>query len=368
MSAGLFSGGGSAKYRYLVLSGWNGCGEVLIGRVVKDIHRELLLNRNDFMRHCLIVGTTGSGKTTTSSVIAAQLANYGKVVILDWYHEFPALLKGFRTPFKTYTPSPSTQIPFIKDSEEMLTILEDVLSLTPPQSYMLHKILRNTKSLGSPADLLTAVEEYEPSAKWMVESKYALLRKLESLFNRKSLNLFGGRFKELIKSLVNPGEVLIIDLTPFSPGRARRLVCLLLLRLFEDIKLHGMFKERLFIVIDEAHNILMDGGDLVDRLFAEVRKLGMGLIMVTQSPALLSYRILTNANIKIVHALKSRDDLETITKALGLSEGVNKVISKLDVGEAVVDAPSLPSPKVVRIDLGLIKNYLSRHSKGSNSA
>ncbi len=47
--------------------------------------------------------------------------------------------------------------------------------------------------------------------------------------------------------------------------------------------------------------------------------------------------MLNNANVKVVHALKSREDVELIVKSLGLNEDLGTMIPKLNVSEAIVD-------------------------------
>jgi len=88
---------------------------------------------------------------------------------------------------------------------------------------------------------------------------------------------------------------------------------------------------------------------LISRLHAEVRKLGIGLTLVTQSPSLLNQSIITNTNVKIVHALKSREDIELMSRSLGISRDLALTITRLDVGEALIDFTGLPSPLPVRV-------------------
>ncbi|MEM2158295.1 MAG: DUF87 domain-containing protein, partial [Sulfolobales archaeon] len=45
---------------------------ILLGSIDDEFEKPLTLPVDDFLRHALIVGSTGSGKTTTAAVIASQ--------------------------------------------------------------------------------------------------------------------------------------------------------------------------------------------------------------------------------------------------------------------------------------------------------
>ena len=325
-------------------------GDVYVGVTVKRPQQEVRLRHNDFLRHCIIVGTTGSGKSTTAGIIAKQLSRFGLAIILDWYGEFPQIFDRIGVEPVYYRASKNNKIPIPSKTEAILNILEEVLDLTPPQSYILRRILKRKSTHLS--EVIQGVEEYEVSARWMVETKYALLRKLDALFSNQYIRYLGTVSEPGLAKLLerSKGRPMVIDLSIFEEHRVRKFMALLVLRLLEEFKSRCLIKDKLFVIIDESHNILANSRSLLERMIAEVRKLNMGITLITQSPALLSYRIISNSNIKIVHTLKSRDDVDVIARSVGSGIAIDKVLPRLGVGEVVVDAPSLVSPLIVKVE------------------
>ncbi len=325
-------------------------GDVRVGVTVSRPQREVRLHHIDFLRHCIIVGTTGSGKSTTASIIASQLSRYGIVVILDWYGEFPRIFNRINRKYVCYRASENNKIPVPSRVESLINILEEVLDLTPPQSYILRRVLK--EGLTSFREVLRVVEEFEVTARWMTESKYALLRKLDTLLSDQYINYLGSANEHGLVSVLkrSKGRPTVIDLSVFEEYSVRKFMALLVLRLLEEFKSRHLIADKVFVIVDESHNILTSSKSLLERMMAEVRKLNMGITLITQSPALLSYRIISNSNIKIIHALKSRDDVDVIVRSVGSGVAVDKVLPRLGIGEVVVDAPSLVSPVLVRVD------------------
>ncbi|NON63327.1 ATP-binding protein, partial [Acidianus sp. RZ1] len=103
------------------------------------------------------------------------------------------------------------------------------------------------------------------------------------------------------------------------------------------------------IVIEEAHNYFTEYNDFINRIISEVRKFGVGLCIVSQSPSSISAEILKNTNIKIIHSLKADIDKRVISDSLSLPSSMVNFIDKLDIGEAILSAPNIKNPIVVKI-------------------
>ncbi len=324
-------------------------GDIIVGVGASNPLNEVIVSHDDFLRHCVIVGSTGSGKTTTAAFLASQLRRYGGVIVLDWFGEYPGILERLGCAYELCGASSETQIPLIKDPYELTMLLEETLGLTPPQVYILQRALKCGSAILTPSHVLRLVELADPPARWMVESKYALLRKLEMLFYGVPSNYFGGNYSYLVKHVSRGKGLLVIDLSRFPAGSVRKFVCLLLLKFIEMVR--SNVGSNVYVIVDEAHNVLGGEARLLNRLFSEVRKRGVGLTIVTQSPSIISHRILTNANVKVIHTLKSREDVDIISKAVGRVPNMQDLLPRLETGEALVDAPSTAKPVVVRIPL-----------------
>ena len=99
-------------------------------------------------------------------------------------------------------------------------------------------------------------------------------------------------------------------------------------------------------VVEEAHRVMMNNpnpdspqfkcGQLFSNLLSEIRAYGEGMMIVDQVPGRLIPDAVKNTNLKIIHRLISYDDIELVSKSMGISEEQQKVIPKLGIGQAVV--------------------------------
>ncbi len=313
---------------------------VLLGRAYTPLRVPVRIRPSDFLRHCLIVGTTGSGKTSLAMKIAGELKRYGAVVVLDWYGEYP--------PVGDYVLRVGTGDPVaipLEDPLDAVFLLEEVLDLSPPQSYLLAKLMKKPRDLERIVDLL---EAYEPEARWEIETKASLARKVSMLLR------YGKTFRVVepdevrrVKE-VSGGRLTVFDLSGLKTLELRRLVALGVLNAIKYLKERGELEDDVFVVVEEAHNV-MAKSRFLQKYLAEVRKLGIGLIVVTQSPAGLDYEVMNNTNVKIVKALKSAEDVSAISRSMNLGPEITSMINKLSFNEAIVDAPSLDEPVLVEL-------------------
>ncbi len=303
----------------------------------------------DFKRHVLIIGSTGSGKTTTAAIIASQIVRYGHVLIFDWNDEYLTIFKSLGVGGVVVD---DVKVPLrFKDFEELISILNDVLELSDAQTYLLYRFLDESDGDLTLYDLVNYLEGLQVESKWMAETKTALLRKLKLIYNSKTVGLYQDLHPLRPLGLTEHGgyKIRITSLNRFKDFKLRRLAALTLLKLIEDFKeVNADELGNVFIFIDEAHHIA--NSSLMSRLVAEIRKLGVGLILITQSPSTIGNEILANCNVKIVHTLKSNSDIEVIIKSLGVNE-LREVLPRLNVGEVFVDSPTLKYVARVKIDL-----------------
>lgn len=319
-------------------------GGLLIGRAVASPKLPVYIRPADFLRHCLIVGTTGSGKTSLAMKIANELKRDGAAAVLDWYGEY---VRTGDYVISVGVGEPVT-IP-VEDPLDAVFLLEEVLDLSSPQAYLLARLLKKPKDLERVTEL---IEAYEPEARWEVETKASLMRKVSLLLK------YGRVFKVVQPSEIervnelSKGRLTVFDLSSLKTVELRRLVALGVLNAVKYLKERGVFKDNVFIVVEEAHNV-MAKSKLLQRYLAEVRKLGIGLIVVTQSPAGLDYEVMNNTNIKIVKALKSADDISAVSRSMNLDIRTTSLINKLEYNEAIIEAPSLTEPTLVELDINV---------------
>ncbi|AKA73598.1 DUF853 family protein [Saccharolobus solfataricus] len=309
----------------------------------------------DITRHIGIFGSTGSGKTNTAILLASQLNAKGvKVIILDWHGEYDQLLKnGFRI-YDEKTIVKINPLHLIDlDVEDTVDIIGDVLQLTDPQRFLLYTILLKLKSYRkfSINQLLEVINSIEDTSYWMRDVKYALLRKIFILFTPTASKLFStvdetslNDFPDYLTSST------IINLGFISNLKLRKLYSLFLIKLIVESYIRYKINQQTLIILDEAQNYFnREGNEFIDRLASEIRKYNIGLCFITQSPSLLSQNVLKNTNIKIIHSIKSDVDKKAIRDTLSLDERLTQSLDKLDVGEAIISAPNLKIPIIIKI-------------------
>ncbi|QGA67751.1 ATP-binding protein [Sulfolobus sp. E11-6] len=309
----------------------------------------------DVTRHIGIFGSTGSGKTNTAILLASQLHTRGvKVIILDWHSEYAQFLKN---EFRVYDEETIVKINPLHlidlDVEDTVDIIGDVLQLTDPQRFLLYTILLKLKSYRkfSINNLLEVINSIEDTSYWMRDVKYALLRKIFILFTPTASKLFSSideislnEFPDYLTTST------IINLGFISNLKLRKLYSLFLIKLLVESYIRYKINQQTLIILDEAQNYFnKEGNEFIDRLVSEIRKYNVGLCFITQSPSLLSQNVLKNTNIKIIHSIKSDSDKKAIRDTLSLDERLTQSLDKLDIGEAIISAPNLKIPIIIKI-------------------
>ncbi|MEM4428458.1 MAG: ATP-binding protein [Acidilobaceae archaeon] len=309
------------------------------------------LTLRDIEGHIGIFGSTGSGKSTTLSIIVERVWRNLKipVILLDWTGEHVVLFKTRGIQFKEYNPMDGgasiNPLDIESDIDYIVSVMVKALSLSPPQAYMLMRALESFKprSLRELEESIAALTE---ESKWDKEVKRALLRKI-SMLTRGSYNAF----KET-KSIELNG-ISIVRLDYIKNILARKSYALFLLaRMFMERSSSNESEPRILIAIDEAHNIFSgEESHFIEQLFSECRKYGVILAIATQSPASIPNGILLNTNTKIIHALRSSRDKTMISETMSLKREYVDIIDKLGSGEAIIQAPSNPEPTLIQVQL-----------------
>lgn len=302
-----------------------------LGMPVDPLHHAPCPAPEDFMRHAVILGSTGSGKSNTASYLARELSRHASVVVIDWYGEH--VDEGD----VVIDPAAGDPVPMPADKVSMLELLEEVLDLSPPQSYVLMKVLRDGVGLER---LVKEVEYLTPEGRWENESKLALIRRLSPLAYSNIRSVADGWGDTTLGN----GLVSVLDLSQIHPISSRRLVALSMLRYLETV---ASPRKEVFVIVEEAQNLVKVNG-LVARQVAEVRKKGLGIVLVTQSPSRLGEEILLNTNVRIIHSLRSWADIEVMARSSALGNEAYRVLPKLRVGEALVEYHALSRPLLVR--------------------
>ncbi len=321
-----------------------------IGRAINSLsHMRIGFRYNNVFQHIFVTGSTGSGKTYTVSRIVERAREKDpslKIIIIDWHDEYRRLIKQYRfiSPYKYPIP--------VFDQDDIyssIELLSDALDLTNSQTYILEKVIKNNR-VDSLERLTNIMEKYIDDSGWVRESRLALLRRLSPLTRDKYIKLF--RSDELVYDLLEEPNIYLLNVSEIMDHRVRKIYVALLLKKIFMNTLRFRKKNKLLIVLEEAHNLV--GRDkpvyILSSMLAEVRKFNIGLIIVSQSPSRLLEDVMINTNTKIIHSIKSSIDLEIINKVLYLPYEYQKIIPYLEVGEAILYTRGLKKPVIVKIE------------------
>ena len=314
-------------------------GEIYMGKTYEGAYqKDVYIGVKDVQGHVSIFGSTGNGKSTTAASIAYRSSRYFDVIILDWTGEYENVFQDISNviPSTEASIDPFKLPEFRQRQDVLIDSLSLSLGLTPPQEYLLEKVIEEYKPT-SIHDLVESIENYAGADAWGREVKRGLLRKVNTL--KKSIP------KEA--RLLNIGSgINIVRLSEIENISSRRAFALLLLALLY-LRKKG---RNVLVIIDEAQNLFQGEARFLEQAFAESRKYGMSIVISTQSPALIPNSILLNSNTKIVHSLKSARDKEIISLSMNLKKEIISQLDKLEPGEALLQSPSISNPIILRIE------------------
>ncbi len=322
-------------------------GVIYLGRRLDSpVPVPVYLSRNDIEGHVGVYGSTGSGKTTTLSVISRRLRRAGiDVLVIDWTGEYEWLgSEGFEILDPQKGDLPVDVLSCDKVSWRSLAIeaLVRALDLTEPQTFMLQQAVED--GAASLREVYERIGSLPEASKWDREVKRALLRKLGLLFVGGVDRAFQGcKFPE--------GKGIVVDVSSLRGYYARRTYVMLLLSMLFTVRASeyspGAKPSPLVVVVDEAHNV---SSQIFMTILSESRKYGLHLVYATQSPAIIGDQALLNTNTKIVHSIRSQRDKRVIIDSLGLSDAWMERLDKLPSGSAILQKASEGKPILVEID------------------
>jgi hypothetical protein len=377
--------------------------EVLVGRLRRGGVATASLQ--DFTRHTLITGFTGSGKTNTVLSLLQQLWNQHHIpflVIEAAKKEYRSLtrVKGFED-LLVFTLGDETTAPFRFNPFELLPgvrveahlgRLQACFDAALPQFGIL------------PSIIAEALEEIYRIKGWRLADRAPLseagaarrlfptLRDLFDTVVRIAENrgysgemrdniraaaagrirnlLIGSRGRMLGAQRSFPADRLftqpvILELNDLNEDDKAMTMMFLLMWLREYRELHGQRRLQHVTVVEEAHNVVSNvspvGNSEVSadtkakavaafaNMLAEVRAYGEGIVISDQSPEKLAPDALRNTNLHIAHQLRDQHDREAIARAMIMDEEQQAFLGKLRTGEAAFFRTGMEKATFIRI-------------------
>lgn len=106
-----------------------------------------------------------------------------------------------------------------------------------------------------------------------------------------------------------------------------------------------------YTVVEEAHRILQAPrnsqsdadpqaviAEMFSEMLSEIRECGEGLMIVDQYPSRLISDAIKNTNIKLIHRLQARDDMDAMAACVSLNQKQTGLIASLRKGNAIVNS------------------------------
>ncbi len=324
------------------------------------------MREDDWIKHMLIVGMTGTGKTNLVFHMLREFQKNKKpFMVFDWKRNYRDLrqlpefkeLRVYRPggdvePFKfnPVIPPPGTA------PGEWLMKLVDVIKhayfVGEGVEYLLREAIDTVydecgfydeSSTGTPTFLLVRYRVLKKRAQGRMQLwKASAVRVFESLCFRHGLGPVVNTDSALDEQLLNAPAVLELDV--LSDVDKVFLTEAVILWLYEFRKHEGnreVFKHAL--VIEEGHHVLSrrkeraEGAEtILETSLRQIREFGEAVVVIDQEPTKLSNSIKANTYCKIVFNLGNGDDVDDMARCLNLDDEERGYIDLLEVGEAVV--------------------------------
>lgn len=336
------------------------------------------LREEEFIKHILITGMTGSGKTNLSFHILSELKKKNKpFLVFDWKRNYVDLI----------------QLPEFKDLRIIRLGSTDCEfrfnPLIPPKGIspkhwlgMLIDVMKHAFFVGHGVEYFLRKDIdnlYKMYGVYEGSNNYPLLIELENMLKKKYVKgremLWMASTKRVMASLTFSGllgevlnsreentiekllsEKVIIEMDNLATIEKTFFVEALLLWIYEFRKLEG--KRETFkhcIVIEEAHHIVSKKKEkktgeetIIETIIRMIREFGESVIVIDQEPQKISDSILANTYTKICFTLGNGADVSTISSAFNLSPEESKTIDKLKTGHAIIKSKRFYQPIHVR--------------------
>jgi DNA helicase HerA-like ATPase len=363
-------------------------GEYYLGDVIypEKVFARFGLRENEWLKHILITGMSGVGKTNLSFQILRELKRHSKpFMVFDWKRNYRDLLqlpefKGIKVYTAGNKLSPLFFNPLIPpDSIEpgiwlarLVDIIKHAYFLGEGVEYLLRLAIENvyerrgvfdgTGSYPTFAEIKTYVSSMQLTGR-MSLWKASTMRALESMTYKYGLGI---SFET--DEMVDIGKILeqdvIIEMDSVSDNDKVFFTEALILWIYEYRKNESkreVFKHA--ILIEEAHHLLSnqkenhDGGEtIIETSLRQIREFGEAVIAIDQEPGKLSDSIKANTYCKTTFNLGNGKDILDISACMMLEIEEMKCIDLLEVGHAIVKLKGRAyRPMLIRVPLIPVK-------------
>jgi len=276
--------------------------------------------------HTLIIGATGTGKTSLAKAIVEQAVRRGyKVIVIDAHGEYVGLPKLVEINPRL---NPIDVVMAAKDIgiDDVVNIVTDTYRLGDVQKEALKRLLEillSTRDKPNIDDLLDLLN------KLILLNKEEFIRTYRTYINRevlKSLIPYVRSLKDLIgDSLIGlpVGELLnksiTINVSKFAGSSLMRIYIEILLRILFNEVIKSKKREITLLIVEEFHNYVSKYREgILGRILREGRKFGINVIAITQGLPEVSDTLLNNFKWIIIFPMV-KSALKNVLIKLGIN-------------------------------------------------
>jgi energy-coupling factor transporter ATP-binding protein EcfA2 len=264
-----------------------------------------LIPLNELNRHVVVLGPTGSGKTTVAKAIASKvLTKDVSLTIIDWkgeYNQFiPTATIVRKIPNVWDIPGESAREKALLAVELVKEMSKDVVEVTPASSLLLLKVLEKEYEKGTPTTqkIIDILERNATIAS--KEGKYAEANMFYALARRLYVLLVDEERKD--ENVRGDPHIVIYDLGG--------LMSVYLKTLYSNYVLSKVYREavksrgelRALLIAEEAQNYVHprrpnELPSLAERIIYELRAFGVGVVLVCPDSELLPQPVLKDVAV-----------------------------------------------------------------------
>ncbi|MDI6819828.1 MAG: ATP-binding protein [Candidatus Hodarchaeaceae archaeon] len=313
-------------------------------------------------KHVAVLAVSGAGKSFTSSVIIEELldrppgAGRVAVVVIDVHGEYT----GFAEPGEGVNYSGRTAVIRAKDMRvgvpnlSSLQFKEFVPDMSEVQARELQRVLdelrAEMRSGRGPFGLNEVIARVEQNGDLHRQMQQALLG---WLFDLRSLGIFDRADYPSWEGIVEPGKVVIVDLSDMTSLRKKQMLVAYAARKLFNARKRGRVPP-FVLCLEEAHNFVPSEAaiskHIIETIAREGRKFYASLVLISQRPVRLSTTVLSQANTNIILRVTNPYDLEHIKQSSeAITSEVADMVSSLPVGEALVVGEAVNHPIFVKV-------------------
>lgn len=377
---------------------------ISLGKILykgKESNQEYKCDSNEFIRHALVVGLTGSGKTNTLKNILLNLYKDKKrspfMVIEPAKREYWELYKNgcdnlrifsIGTPDNTLSLNPFERvgkIPLQTHIDSVFAAFKASFIMYTPMPYVLEQAIYGIyedcgwnieEDKNRYGNVYPTIENlYHKIPVVVREMGYEgkmqndLVSSLQARINSLRIGIKGNVLN--VKKSYPVEEILknntIIELENIGDDEVKAFIMSILLISVSEFRIQQEDSQREIrhlILIEEAHRLLKNvkggtgenadpRGNAVDffcNMLAELRSKGQAFIIADQIPSKLAPDIIDNTNLKIVHRLATENERQLIGKSMNMNEKQIDCISTFRQGVAAVYGEGDEIPKLIKPD------------------